>query len=183
MRTLITLIVSIFLIILLTSCGDIDDCIIEGNCGNPPDQPTPTVSAPLATPKATPTKTPVKPPTPFPMPTAGQTNPVCIGVADSRAHLLWKPVSDTTGNAVMVFDGKYKKEFRGVKAELKDGKFEQAFYKPLVLFGNPDSVGPRQHWRTKRKCRDFKDKALIIVDDTTQQCSFRLPGDPCKRWE
>jgi len=82
-----------------------------------------------------------------------------------------------------VFDGKYKKEFRSVKAELKSGQFEELFWKPLELWGNPDSVGPRQHWRARSKCGSFKDKALIIADDGYQACRFVLPGDACKRWE
>ena len=78
---------------------------------------------------------------------------------------------------------KYKKEFKSVKAELKSGQFEELFWKPLELWGNPDSAGPRQHWRSRNKCGQFKDKALIIADDGYQACRFVLPGSACKRWE
>lgn len=167
-------------------CGDISEedleCILETGevCAKP--EPTPTV--PMAT--ATPIRTPAKTPSPNPQATPTVSlggNPVCSGIADSRAHLLWKPVSDTSGNAVTVFDGKYKKEFKSVKAELKSGQFEELFWKPLELWGNPDSIGPRQHWRAKSKCGSFKDKALIIADDGYQACRFVLPGSACKRWE
>lgn len=177
----------LLLALVLGGCGDISDedfeCIVE--TGKPcSDSATPTPTVPVGTPA--PVRTPTKAPTANPQATPTVSlggNPVCKGEQDSRAHLLWKPVSDTSGNAVAVFDGKYKKEFISVKAELKSGSFEELFWKPLQLWGNPDKDGPRQHWRSRNKCGLFKDKALIIADDGYQACRFRLPGDACRRWE
>ncbi len=116
-------------------------------------------------------------------PSRGGSNPTCIGTADSRQHLLYKPVSDTMGTVVLVFDSTYKKEFRAVKIELKDGTFAEGWWKTLVLWGNPDAGGMRQHWRTNVRAADVKDNALIIVDDTNQECRFRIPGSSRTRWE
>jgi len=172
--------------LLLTACADISDedieCIIETGKECPTPAPSPTSPVATAAPQRTPTKAPTQNPKATPTVSLGG-NPVCVGTADSRQHLLWKPVSDTSGNAVVVFDGKYKKEFKSVKAELKSGQFEELFWKPLELLGNPDKDGPRQHWRSRNKCRLFKDKAIIIADDGYQACRFVLPGDACKRWE
>jgi len=177
---------AILLLLALSSCGDISDedfkCIVETGKDCPTPTPSPTVSVAQATPTRTPVKSPTQSPKVTPTVSLGG-NPVCVGTADSRAHLLWKPVSDTSGNAVAVFDGKYKKEFKSVKAELKSGQFEELFWKPLELLGNPDKDGPRQHWRSRNKCSQFKSKALIIADDGYQACRFVLPGDACKRWE
>lgn len=117
-------------------------------------------------------------------PANGAPNPSCLGVVlNSTEHLLYKPVSDTTGNAVLVFDSKYTREFLGVRIELKDGSFAEAWWKGLELWGNPDSAGPRQHWRTNVRASQVKDKAQIIVQDLNQECKFILPGSAGKRWE
>jgi hypothetical protein len=110
-------------------------------------------------------------------------NPRCAGVADSREHLLYKPVSDTSGNAVVVFDSKYSQEFAAVKIELKDGTFAEGWWKGLALWGNPDVGGPRQHWRTNVRSSQIKDNALIIATDSDQECRFTIPGSGLKRWE
>lgn len=181
----------LFLVALVCLVGCSDDvskedleCIIQTGrpCDNKPG-PTPTV--PLATPLPNRSPTPVKPPVVTPKPTQGSgSNPACVGVMNSREHLLWKPVSDTSGNAVVVFDGKYKREFNSVKLELADSKFEELFHKGLELWGNPDKDGPRQHWRSRNKCSKVKQRALILADDGYQVCKFQLPaGDVCKRYE
>ncbi len=172
------------LLIGVVSCGEISkddyDCIVEGRCNNQPDA-TPTV--PVSSIPSIRTPTPSVPKiTPTPQVGSG-VNPFCVAEADSRNHLLWKPVSDNSPNSVVVIDGKYKREFLTVKAELKDGSFETLFYKPLILLGNPDRDGPRQHWRSRNRASAFKDKALILADDGYQVCKFRLPGSPLKRWE
>ena len=128
-------------------------------------------------------------PAPAPVPTAGppasgnQDYPVCAGAALSTDHMLYKPISDTTGNAVLVFDSKYSREFLAVKIELKDGSFAEGWWEGLELWGNPDAFGNRQHWRTNVRSSQIKDNARIIVDDTSQQCVFVLPGSANKRWE
>lgn len=116
-------------------------------------------------------------------PVARKPNPACSGVADSSQHLLYKPRSDTSGNAVIVFDSVYSTEFRAVRIELKDGTFHEAWWKGLELWGNPDVNGPRQHWRTNVRAGLVKDGAVIIADDVNQECRFVIPGSSNKRWE
>jgi hypothetical protein len=181
-------------IIFLSGCGDISDlseedidCIV--NTGRPCDN-SPTVTPTVAVATAIPGRTPTKAPTPSkvtPVPTVSLGgNPVCVGVMDSRQHLLWKPVSDNRPSSVIVFDGKYKKPFKKVEVELKTGKFVAANNGNLLLWGNPDSTGPRQHYRfldPEVKCSEVKSKAIIRADDGYQICQYQLPGDACKRYE
>lgn len=144
--------------------------------------PSPTV-APTAIPTLLPTPIPTVKPTVAPTP-SGPANPICGTLQlPSKAHLLWKPVSDTSGNAVIVFDGKYKEEFSEVKVELKGGGTENAWWKGLELWGNPDNVGPRQHWRLSKKCASYKNNALIMTKDSKQSCVFKLEGKSCDRIE
>jgi hypothetical protein len=180
----------LLIILAVSGCGDISDedfeCIVE--TGEVCRTPTPLPTVPVAT--VSPTRTPAKTATPSkatPVPTVPQgMNPLCSGEQDSRAHLLWKPVSDNRPSSVIVFDGKYKKPFNKVEVELKTGKFVAANNGNLLLWGNPDSVGPRQHYRfldPEVKCGQVKAKAKIRADDGYQVCTFVLPGDACKRWE
>ncbi len=181
-------------LLILGGCGDIEDiseedidCIV--NTGKPCDNsttPTPTIPVATATPVRTPTKTPTASPSATKTPVPSEMNPMCSGIADSKAHLLWKPVSDNRPSSVIVFDGKYKKPFNKVEVELKTGKFAPANNGNLLLWGNPTAEGPRQHYRflnPEVKCGQVKDKAVIRADDGYQVCQFRLPGDACKRWE
>jgi hypothetical protein len=140
-----------------------------GSGGKPQPQPSPVATQPGSSPT---------PPAQNP-----GTNPSCAGTAISTEHLLYKPVSDTTGNAVIVFDSKYAREFLSVKIQLKDGTFAEAWWKGLELWGNPDSFGPRQHWRTNVRATQVKDGALIIAEDLAQECKFVLPGSSTQRWE
>ena len=138
---------------------------------------------PTSVPTTKPTISPTKAPTAVPTAVAGK-NPVCgTNALPSKAHLLWKPVSDTSGNAVVVFDGKYKEEFKEVSVELRKGGTDQAFWKGLELWGNPTAEGPRQHWRLRKKCAEYKDNALITAKDSKQTCVFKLEGTSCKRIE
>lgn len=180
--------------VLLTGCqylGLIDEVIKNNPEIDPFATPVPTVSVtaiptkvPTAFPTVKPTILPTGIPTVNPTPVTGAANPIC-GTKElpSKAHLLWKPVSDTSGNAVVVFDGKYKEAFSSVKVELKAGGTENANWTGLKLWGNPDSVGERQHWRLSKKCALYKDNALITAKDSKQTCVFKLEGTSCKRIE
>ena len=193
---------TILSLLLLTACADIPDdetidCVTNSGSEwkdcfrTPTPNPTDIPSTPTVSPTVTKTAVPEKTVTPKPSATPAKTstptiglNPVCSGVMDSRAHLLYKPVSDTSGNAVVVFDGKYKGEFRSVKIDLVDGSKEELFWKPLKLWGNPDKDGERQHWRSKNKCQKILNGALIYADDGYQICMFALPKQgSCKRYE
>lgn len=190
--------IAILILLTLSACSastpdDLCQIIYGKPCAEVTPKPTPTASPlPTVSPTSSPILTPIPRPSPTasptktiaPKPTVGSGNPNCSsGVLDARVHLLWKPKSDTSGNAVVVFDGKYKQEFQSVKAQYKDGKFEDLYWKPLILWGNPDKDGDRQHWRAKSPCGKFKDKALIIADDGSQVCKFQITGDACRRWE
>lgn len=184
--------------ILITICCTVSACglvelVTEVIKENPeiliPATPTPqstSTAAPTPTnaPTALPTSVPTVVATASPHDPPKGTNPVC-GTKElpSRAHLLWKPVSDTSGNAVIVFDGKYKEEFLEVTMQLKAGGVESAFWKGLQLWGNPDRSGPRQHWRLRKKCADYKSNGLITAKDSVQTCVFKLEGPSCNRIE
>lgn len=119
-----------------------------------------------------------------PQPSKRPPNASCTGgILDSTQHLLYKPVSDTSGNAVIVFDSKYSREFTSVKIQLRDGTFLDGWWHGLELWGNPDSFGPRQHWRTNVRASQVADNALIIASDLTQECRFQIPGSSSRRWE
>lgn len=122
-------------------------------------------------------------PAPTPEPQRGK-NPSCTGgTHPSTDHLLYKPVSDTTGNVVLVFDSKYKQAFESVQIQLRDGSYTDAWWKGLELWGNPDSGGERQHWRTNVRASEVRNNALILIEDKSQKCRFALPGSSTKRWE
>lgn len=173
MRGVILLI--FILCLTFAGCDEVVKCLEEkdGRCGS--TAPTPVPEAPVPVPTQAPIRTPQ-------IPQVGL-NPDC-GNAELSAsqHLLYKPVSDTSGNAVLVFDGRYKEEFQDVKIELDTG-YETLFWKPLELWGNPDKDGPRQHWRSRNKCKQVKKNGLIIARDSRQTCKFRLKGKKCERQE
>jgi len=72
---------------------------------------------------------------------------------------LWKPVSDTSGNMVVVLDPKFKKLFTyGCKAQLKSGKWHDLFCGGVYkCFGNSYNGVERMHMRSNYKCSQFKE--------------------------
>ena len=104
-------------------------------------------------------KPPVVEPTPSPTPSTPPDNtPETHYFADGSGGNLWKPVSDTTGNVVVLFSSKWKKEFSGgCKLDRKDGKVETLYCGgAFACFGNPDPGGPRLHMRSNIKCNQAK---------------------------
>ena len=179
----------------LTACSNVDEIVdkikeeIEEE-ETPTPTPVPTVAPtpiPVATPKPTPKPTarpttiPTVAPTVAPIaPTVAPTpiivNPIATGIEnfkDGNYGNLWKPVSDTTGNLVVVFDRKYRKKFsEGCFVERTDGKREEmfcddnSFYK---CFGNPD----RLTMRTKIKCNQAKE-VKVVCYEAQQSVTFTV---------
>lgn len=151
----------------------------------PTKKPTavPTViPVPTVLPTAVPTIVPTVIATPIPTP-----NPIASGTENFRDGSygnLWKPVSDTTGNLVVVFHNKYRRKFsEGCFIERTDGKREELFcddksyYK---CFGNPD----RLTMRSKIKCHQAKE-VKVTCYEAQQSVTFtvdpRYKGQVCTR--
>lgn len=116
--------------------------------------------------------------TPSPISTPIVENPVATGVEnfkDGAGKNLWKPVSDTTGNLVVVLHAKYKKEFSGgCFVERKDGKQEKLFCGGVYkCFGNPDSIGERLHMRSNIKCNQAKE-VKVVCREAKQEVTFTV---------
>lgn len=121
-----------------------------------PAEPTPSPTVPPVV--TTPSPTPV-PSTPVPSIENPNVNGAIQYFVDGGGGNLWKPVSDTTGNLVIVLHSKWKKEFSGgCSVQKKDGKIETLFCGgPFKCFGNPDAGGERLHMRSNIKCDKAKE--------------------------
>ncbi len=169
----------------------------QADNGFPILTPTPT-STPILVPTIV--VTPDKPTmTPTPRPSVSPTsqpsgeNPNVNGAVqyfgDGPGKNLWKPVSDTSGNLVIVLASIWKKEFnQGCTIDKNDGTKEKLFCGGnLVCFGNPDSSGPRLHLRTRIKCDKAAEVKVTCVEDK-QTVIFTLKDktklkEVCKRWD
>lgn len=120
-----------------------------------------------------PTPEPSLIPSPLPSPSLKPENPIATGIEyfndGNKIGNIWKPVSDTSGNLVIVFNAKWKVNFSGgCFIERTDGKKEKlfcddnGFYK---CFGNPDKNGPRLHLRSKIKCSQAKEVKVLCYED------------------
>lgn len=165
--------IALFLMILLfvSGCGLID--WIEDNVPPISPNPTPTVTpVPTVIPTPVPTVKPTL--TATPKPTAAPTppstgNPIVTNpqyFEDGAGGNLWKPVSDTTGNLVLVFSSKFKVPFSGgCLVEKRDGKFEKLYCGgAFACYGNPDSGGDRLHMRSNIKCAEAKEVKVVCTD-------------------
>ena len=174
------------------------------------ETPTPTATAtirPTRTPTIRPTTIPIVPTisptvnnnpapgttkTPSSQPTSATTvaptvsaNPIASGLEnfkDGNYGNLWKPVSDTTGNLVVVFHNRYKKKFsEGCFIDRKDGGREELFCNEIYkCFGNPD----RLTMRSTIKCNQAKE-VKVVCYEANQTVTFTvdeaLRGQVCRR--
>lgn len=150
----------VLLLVLLAACN-IDDIVDDINGSGGTEQAT---------------ATPIEPqqPTPSPKPEPQPENPI-VTVAenfrDGANKNLWKPVSDTSGNLVVVFDPKFKKEFsEGCTVERTDGKQEKLFCGGVYkCFGNPD----RLTLRSTIKCNKAKE-VKVVCREAKQTVTFTV---------
>jgi hypothetical protein len=146
-------IIIIGLIISGIGCG-----IGDGN-GNPDPEPSPTPSASIA-------------PTPKPE----LENPLVVKKQIfGETGNLWKPVSDTTGNMVVVLDPKWVKLFTyGCKAKLKNGNTDTLFCnEQFKCYGNPYQGKDRMHLRGNFKCKDYA-KVEVLCEEEKQTVTFTV---------
>ena len=138
------------LIIFAFSCG-----INDGDSNEPDTSPAPTV-APSLTPE----------------------NPISSGEIFGTGGNLWKPISDTSGNMVVVFDKKFVKKFsKGCRAFLKNGKTDELFCNDTThkCFGN----GDRLHMRGNQKCEKYAE-VKVICEEEKQSVTFTAPPGQLK---
>ena len=100
-----------------------------------------------------------------PIPTVEPSNPV---VSEKQIfgqnNNLWKPVSDTTGNVVVLFNKKFVKLFsKGCYATLNNGNKDYLFCNPpsQACFSN----GDRMTLRGNYKCKEYKNTKVICEED------------------
>lgn len=88
---------------------------------------------------------------------------------------LWKPVSDTTGNMVVVLDPKWVKLFTySCKAKLKNGKSDTlSCGGPRACFANPINGKDRMHLRGSFKCREYA-KVEVVCEEEKQTVIFTV---------
>jgi hypothetical protein len=144
-------IIVIGLIMLGIGCG-----IGDGN-GNPDPEPTPSIN-------------------PTPQPSLTPENPL-VGTTQyfGENGNLWKPVSDTTGNMVIVLDPKWVKLFTyGCKVKLKNGKKDTLFCnEQFKCYGNPYQGKDRMHLRGNFKCSEY-DKIEVFCEEEKQTVLFSV---------
>lgn len=127
--------------------------------------------------------------TPVPTPTLEPENPIVLvseKFTDGNGGNLWKPVSDTSGNLVIVLSSKFKKEFSlGCTLKKTNGETEKLFCGGVYkCFGNPDRGGDRLHLRSKIKCNQAKE-VKVICKEEKQEITFSVDAaklsEVCKR--
>ena len=152
----------IFLFAFVVSCGD----DIYYPTPEPTPEPTPIV-----------TQTPTPKPTPTP-----EGNPVCSQVygTDGGGGFLWKPVSESNKNLVILFPGRFQKKFDSVTITRKDGTEEKLVFSK---FSNPDPAGLRQTWRAKLSGSAYKNRGLIVAREFKQTCTWKIPGKSGNRYD
>ncbi len=147
---------SVIAVSLLISCGS----------DNTPQQPNPS-------------------PAPSAIPSPELENPLSKGEIFGVGGNLWKPVSDTNGNMVVVLDTKFQKIFTyGCYATLKNNTKQFLFCDEnigLKCFGN----GNRLHLRSRSKCDAFKE-VRVVCEEEKQTVVFQTPkgqlSQVCKRF-
>jgi len=91
-------------------------------------------------------------------------NPDCsenINGTDGVGGFLWKPVSESTGNLVILFPASYDQRFMSVSTFLPDGSVEAGEFRGFTN-------GDRQTWRFNFSGDRYTGR--VIVDATTQEC-------------
>lgn len=115
-----------------------------------------------------------------------ETNPIVNGVQYfGNDGNLWKPEGDGggplySGNVVVLFSSKFKKQFNECVANLKNGQSynltcvdDQPWTQtPYSCFSN----GNRQTWRAKLSCDKFRN-ATITCKDSNQEITFKAKNN------
>ena len=88
---------------------------------------------------------------------------------------LWKPVSDTSGNMVIVLSPKFKKVFSGgCTAKLNNGKTDTLFCGGVYkCFGNPYNGQDRLHLRGNFKCSSYSEVSVLCKEEK-QEVTFTV---------
>ena len=160
----------IFSLFFLVACGEIEECDIVGDC------PEETITEARPSDTVAPTNAPTSKPIITDAPVA--TNPIPLkseNFRDGSGGNLWKPVSDTNGNLVVIFSSKFKKEFSGgCTVTKKDGTKEKLYCGgAFKCFGNPDAGGERLHMRSNIKCDKAKEVKVVCLE-AKQEVTFTV---------
>jgi hypothetical protein len=91
----------------------------------------------------------------------------CVGIGgvDGSGGFLWKPMSESDGNLVILFPSKFDKKFLDVLVEDLDGNVESGAF---AGFTNPD----RQTWRFSKNGAEYT--GVVRADLITQECAWRV---------
>lgn len=95
-------------------------------------------------------------------------NPLCLGIKtlDGPGGFLWKPLSESDGNLVILFPSEFVTKFLEVLAETLEGEFERGSF---AGYGNPD----RQTWRFTQPGDAYT--GIVIVDTGMGECQWVVP--------
>ena len=98
------------------------------------------------------------------------TNPICLTVQDIGNGFLWKPVSESNGNLVVLFPKDFTETFQSVTVNGESGNFSG--------FAN----GDRQHWRFSKSGAEYEAPAIVKAISMGGECEWVIPN-PSERTE
>ena len=87
-------------------------------------------------------------------------NPVCLEIQNIGGGFLWKPISESNGNLVVLFPKEFTETFQSVTVNGESGNFSG--------FAN----GDRQHWRFSLPGGDYQSPATIIAESLNGECQW-----------
>jgi hypothetical protein len=113
--------------------------------------------------------------------------------------LLWKPAGENSGNLVILFPSEFARQFLAVRVEVAAEREEEEPVDPetetipVARHEMADSLelesgtfrgyfeDGRQIWDFSRPGEAYTGR--IVVDNSTEECEFQIPGDPAERNE
>lgn len=121
----------------------------------------------------TPTPTPDPIITPTPTMTPNSMNPSCNSVmgVDGPGGFLWKPKSDSNGNAVVLLPGTFQARFDRVEKKRKDGQTESFTF---TGFSNFDQDGLRQTWRGSKPGGSYTSNSNVVATLGDTMCKWKI---------
>lgn len=95
-------------------------------------------------------------------------NPICLSVQgiDGPNGFLWKPISESNGNLVVLFPTEYSVKFESVVIDGEQGRFAD--------FAN----GNRQHWRFSKPGSQYLGR--VVAESMNGECVWQV-SNPSER--
>jgi hypothetical protein len=94
-----------------------------------------------------------------------------------KIGFVWKPSDTRAGALAVIFPCSYQTPFKSVSV-MKEGQILGEL--TYANFGNPDSCGKRQHWRSKIKAKSFPNNSVVVAKTGTENLCWQI-GTSAKR--